>query len=86
MNDHYEMQIGDLKDELRMVEEQLVKAESVIRFYSEEHNWCWTSQNSRTANKIIGTDLMKQEFSYDMGNYRIGGKRARSYFKEKGES
>jgi len=36
MSDHYETQIGDLKDELLLVEEQLVKAEDVIRFYAQD--------------------------------------------------
>jgi len=84
MNDHYEMQIGDLKDELLLVEEQLVRAEDVIRFYSELENWN-IYKNEKAIRQHIRVSPMSDCNKYSDAGYELvlGGKRARNYFKEK---
>lgn len=68
-------------EEYEKLKAQLEKAEAVIGFYGEEKNWEHAYKGANTYFNATSKEDMEP-----FGNAEFyGGKRAREYFKEKGE-
>lgn len=75
----------DKEQELRKTREQLKKAEKVIEFYADGYNYEHISPEIATYSVIDVSDLGAGDFMLNdsVDDERVGGKRARQYFKDK---
>lgn len=74
-----------LEQELQKTKEQLNKAEKVIEFYADGDNYGHISPEIATYSVIDVSDLGAGDFMLNdsVDDERVGGKRARLYFKDK---
>lgn len=78
-------QLDKLEQELQKTREQLDKAEKVIEFYADGDNYGHISPEIATYSVIDASDLGDGDFMLNdsVDDERVGGKRARQYFKDK---
>ena len=84
-NSKYSIKILELEQELQKTREQLDKAEKVIEFYADGDNYGHISPEIATYSVIDASDLGDGDFMLNdsVDDERVGGKRARQYFKDK---
>lgn len=81
----WDEEINRLKQELQKTRYRLAKAEKVIEFYADGDNYGHISPEIATYSVIDDIDLGVGDFMLNdsVDDERVGGKRARLYFKDK---
>ncbi len=73
--------VGEMKAELQSTKEKLGVAVKALEFYGDEERWMENEPNSARYGRIP-LDYENREYSHGMGQFQLGGKRARKALKQ----